>query len=216
MTAETLMDGVPTGAPARERTGGRARSPLAGYVELFAAAAAATGGAVRIAEQPLLAQLTLRADPATDLRGVLGGPLPAPGVAIGDGTLRTLGLGPDEWLVVGPPGAREPVAERLRAQLAGNGAVVDVSGQRTTMTLTGPKSREVLAKGCSIDLHPRVFHGARCAQTMLARAQVVIAGQPDQPEVLWLLAGSSFARYVADWLLDATVEYRLDSEVSVP
>jgi sarcosine oxidase, subunit gamma len=69
--------------------------------------------------------------------------------------------------------------------------------------------RELLAKGCALDLHPRVFRGDRCAQTYLARAQVILLAQPEQPAALRILARSSFARYVADWLLDAAVEYHV-------
>ncbi|MGH3437784.1 MAG: sarcosine oxidase subunit gamma [Sciscionella sp.] len=199
MTAETTL-----ATPVRRRTG----SPLAGYVDRFATVSTTTGGRVRIAEQPMLAQLTLRADPSTRLHDVLGGALPVPGVAIGDTSPRTLGIGPDEWLIVGAPGSQQSITEALRAGLAGRGAVVDVSGQRTTIALTGAKSRDLLAKGCSIDMHPRVFHGTRCAQTQLARAQVIIVGQPERHDSFWVLARSSFARYVADWMLDAACEYR--------
>jgi heterotetrameric sarcosine oxidase gamma subunit len=35
--------------------------------------------------------------------------------------------------------------------------VVDVSAQRTTLRLRGEHARDLLAGGCSLDLHPRVF-----------------------------------------------------------
>jgi sarcosine oxidase subunit gamma len=176
-------------------------SPLAGYVDRFADLANASGGAVRIAEQPLLAQLTLRTDPGAT---ALGAPLPAIGhVAVVDG-VRVLGLGPDEWLLIGPPGAQD----HLQTELTGHAAVVDVSGQRTVLALNGPNCRDVLARGCALDLHPSVFSGDRCVQTTLARAQVILVGHREAPGSYWILARSSFARYVADWLLDAALEYR--------
>jgi sarcosine oxidase, subunit gamma len=123
-----------------------------------------------------------------------------------------LGLGPEEWLILSSPGTQQDLMEKLRAVAGADGPVVDVSGQRTTIALSGPKSRELLGKGCAIDLHPRAFSGNRCAQTLLARAQVVLVADPDGPHDYWILARSSFARYVADWLLDAAVEYRRVAE----
>jgi sarcosine oxidase subunit gamma len=56
-------------------------------------------------------------------------------------------------------------------------------------------------QGCSIDVHPRVFHEGRCAQTMLAQAQVILL--PVSPQAYWILARSSFTEYAKAWLRDA-------------
>lgn len=172
-------------------------SPLETYVDRFAGLATATGGAIRIAEQPLLTQLTVRADQDAT---ALDGPLPGVGEVRTVDAVRLLGLGPDEWLVIGPPGAQD----HLAGELAGLPAVVDVSGQRTVLSLTGERVRSVLATGCAVDLHPTALPPGRCVQTNLARAQVIIVRHRDG---YWLLARSSFARYAADWLLDAALEY---------
>jgi sarcosine oxidase, subunit gamma len=187
-------------------TAGRTASPLAGYADRFTGLDTATRGQVRLAEVPLLAQVVLRADPTTDLNAVTGGPLPAPGRAAGDWP-RVLGLGPDEWLILSTPGTQQELLGKLRASLDGDGAVTDVSGQRTTIALAGPRSQELLAKGCALDLHPRAFGRGRCAQTLLGNAQVVLVAAPNAEHDYWILPRSSFARYVADWLLDAAVEY---------
>ena len=64
---------------------------------------------------------------------------------------------------------------RLRALVGGaGGAVVDVSAQRTTIRLGGPHARDVLEKGCAIDLHPRSFPPGSAAQTTVGRAGVVL------------------------------------------
>jgi sarcosine oxidase subunit gamma len=68
----------------------------------------------------------------------------------------------------------------------------------------GPRARDLLAHGCALDLHPRVFGPGRCAQTMLARAQVVLLPRPDD---FLVLVRSSFAAYLSEWLLDAATEY---------
>ncbi len=86
------------------------------------------------------------------------------------------------------------------------GAVVDVSAQRTVIELAGPAARELLAKGCSIDLHPRVFGPGQCAQTTLARAPVILL--PRAENAYWVFVRASFAEYCAEFLLDAMTEYR--------
>jgi sarcosine oxidase subunit gamma len=184
---------------------GEAISPLSGFA--FPAA-----GDLRLAEVPFLAQVNLRLSAkgaAADAVGLaLGAALPVEaGTTARAGDLTVLWLGPDEWLVVGEPGAQRRVEALLRAAVAGEPAsVVDVSAQRTTIEVAGDRARDLLAHGCALDLHPSVFGVGRCAQTMLARAQVTLLCVDAEP-VYRVMVRSSFARYLAEWLVDAAVEY---------
>jgi sarcosine oxidase subunit gamma len=135
----------------------------------------------------------------TSAAELLGVPLPGPNRVAEAGSRAILWLGPDEWLVVGPPD--DGVAAELVAE-----SVVDVSANRTTIELSGPHARAVLAKGMSVDLHPRVFGPGRCAQTMLARAQVILR-QVDAEPTYHVLVRGSFASYLAQWLVDASREF---------
>lgn len=191
------------------------RSPLAAMADRLAALGPATGGAVTLTEEPLLTQLDLRLDAkgraAGDVGLALGVALPVePGTSAATGSTCVLWLGPDEWLVLAPPGSTAGIEARLRAAAGEEPvAVVDVSAQCTTLRLSGSMARAVLARGCALDLHPRAFGAGRCAQTMLARAGVVLvclAADPPAP-VYRVLVRSSFAGYLADWLLDAATEY---------
>ena len=83
---------------------------------------------------------------------------------------------------------------------------MDVSANRTTFELSAPWARDLLEKGMSIDLHPRVFGPGRCAQTLLARAQVILQQVDDKPTYHVLVRGS-FAPYLAAWLADAASEF---------
>lgn len=189
-------------------------SPLAHAADRFAAATRTSGGDLRLAELPFLTQLNVRLDPkgpAADAVGMaLGLPLPLePDTAVrardAVRDLAVLWLGPDEWLVVGRPGTQQDLETRIRAAIGDEAAAVtDVSAQRTTLLVAGPRAGDLLAHGCSLDLHPRAFGPGRCAQTTLARAQVVLVGRE---RGFWVLVRSSFADYVADWLLDAATEY---------
>ena len=139
---------------------------------------------------------------------VLGFRLPtAPNTTAGKGGLLTLWLGPDEWLVVTPLDAQTSLAQSLEAALDGTHAsVTDVTGGQTVITLSGPKAREVLAKGCPLDLHPAVFRPGDCAQTLLAKANVTLRCVDDSPS-FELIVRRSFAEYTALWLHDAAMEY---------
>ncbi|WP_329262233.1 sarcosine oxidase subunit gamma [Streptomyces sp. NBC_01478] len=192
------------------------RSPLAGAADRLAATTRSSGGAVRLAELPFLAQVIVRLDAkgaAADAVGLaLGLSLPLePNTAVRAGELTVLWLGPDEWLVVGPPDSQRDLEHRIRAASGDEHvAVTDVSAQRTTLLVSGARARDLLAHGCPLDLHPRAFGAGRCAQTTLARAQVVLVARDEVGAGFWVLVRSSFAGYLTDWLLDAAAEYAQD------
>jgi sarcosine oxidase subunit gamma len=165
------------------------RSPLA-----HRAAALATFGAVEI---PFLTQVDDRCGETAAAR--LGFPL-EPNTVSGDMTRGVLWLGPDEWLVVGAPGDPDVVVTGLEALLGdGHHAVVDVSGNRAVIELRGPDRLALLASACSLDLDPTGgWVPGVCAQTLLARAQVILQELPDATRVF---VRPSFAGYVVDRLL---------------
>ncbi|WP_116246747.1 sarcosine oxidase subunit gamma [Nocardiopsis sp. FIRDI 009] len=190
-------------------------SPLTAWADRLADLAPA----LTAVERPFLTQLTVRvsdpeavvamgealgvafpAAPCTFTRG--GGPF---------GDVEVLWLGPDEFLVVARSelDLRVPVEDALRAALGpARGAVVDTSAQRTTVALSGPHVRDVLAHGCAVDLHPSAAPTGTCVQTLLARAGVIIQVVDAEADMFTVLVRSSFAEYLAAWLSDACVEYR--------
>src|SRR5437879_9084764 len=138
------------------------RSPLADYRERFVGLSASTRGEVLLREVPYLAQVNFRADPddagiMQRLASTLGFALPAvPNTVSSERDRRSLWLGPDEWLLVGPDGMQDTLQDALRVGLAGAfGSIVDVSANRTVLVVGGPKAPELLAHGVSIDLDPR-------------------------------------------------------------
>jgi sarcosine oxidase subunit gamma len=186
-------------------------SPLESYADALAAAG---GPAVTLREVPFLSQIDLRLDPVehvalAKIGNVLGVSLPlATGTVTSDRDRSALWLGPDWWLVVDGPSAGPHLEAGLRIALAGvHHSVVDVSANRTVLEVRGPLARNVLMKGCALDLHPRAFAAGRCAQTALARAQVILQQVSDAPAYRIFVRGS-FAPYLAEWLMDAMVEYQ--------
>jgi sarcosine oxidase subunit gamma len=63
--------------------------------------------------------------------------------------------------------------------------------------LAGADRFDLLAQGCGLDLHPRAWQPGSCAQTLLARAPVLLQ-ERDQATRVFVRA--SFAAYLADWL----------------
>jgi sarcosine oxidase subunit gamma len=85
--------------------------------------------------------------------------------------------------------------------------VTDLSAARAVIEITGPRARELLEKGCSIDLHPRAFAPGNCAQTLFARLPVIIDQIAAAPAYR-LFVRRSAARWLCDWLIDAAEEFR--------
>jgi sarcosine oxidase, subunit gamma len=152
--------------------------------------------AVRIERLAGLAQVDLRLD--ASLASRTGYPLPTePNTAWEEADRGALWLGPDEWLLVGPAGHGPAIVARVEAALFGtHRSVVDVSASRVVLDLRGEHRRALLSKGCALDLHPRVWTSGRCAQTMLAKAPVILHERADATRVF---VRSSFATYLGDW-----------------
>jgi sarcosine oxidase, subunit gamma len=130
---------------------------------------------------------------------VAGLPLPGPARSHATGSRLAVSLGPNWWLLDSPAGS---------APVAGTAGVsaVDVSASRVVLRLSGPAAVDVLAHGCSLDLHPTVFAVGATASTLLAKAPVVLARPFDDEYRCWVR--SSYARYLSAWLIDAATEYR--------
>jgi len=165
---------------------------------------------VGIAVEPFVAMVDVRLGTVgSESSTALGVDLPtAPNSWVPTGTGRAVWLGPDEWLLTSTIGTPEELEARVgSAVLPLGGSATDVSAQRIGLRLTGARVRDLLAKGCSIDLHPRVFGRGSSAQTTLGQAGVVLLALSDAGDDYLVLVRSSFAGYLADWLLDAALEF---------
>ena len=191
------------------------RSPLA-HLGLAAKATADNASAdIVLSEIAHRCQINLRGnavDPAftAALHSVTGLVLPAEANSFSsEGALSCLWLAPDEWLIVGSGGGEIEITARLRAALGHlHAAVTDVSEARTTVVIAGPQARDLLAKGTSIDLHPRVFGPGRCVQTGFAGANIVLRQTDDTP-TFEIIVLNSFAEHLWTWLAGACREYRV-------
>jgi sarcosine oxidase, subunit gamma len=166
---------------------------------------------VRIAPLPAGGKLILRADTADKkiaaaVKKALGVALPAKPLTSAAGDKATAcWLGPDEWMVLCAEEEREALQAALETALAGlHASVVDVSDAYLGFAITGEKATELLAKGCSLDLHPTAFPEGRVARTTLAKADITLLRTA---EGFRLYVLRSFADYTGLWLEDAAREY---------
>jgi len=179
------------------------RSPLEGLLPWALPGETVVLGELRFAEQ-----IGLRARPpvAAYLAGV---PLPLePNRVASMRELRTLWLGPDEWLVTAPQGVAPELLARITRALAGRQATVsDLSASRAAIEIAGRRARSLLEKGCGLDLHPRAFGPGQCAQTLFARLPVIL-DQVSAAPAYRLFVRRSAARWLCEWLIDAAEEFR--------
>ena len=172
-----------------------------------------TEAGVVLSERRHRGKLVLRGEPndkkfITGATKALGVSLPSkPNTAATIQSTVIIWTAPNEWLVVSEPGAEAALESALAGALAGtHHAITDVSDHSTIIRLSGAAARAVLAKGCAIDLHRRVFGVDQSAQTPLAKAQVTF-WQVDETPRYDILVRASFAPYLWAWLTDAGLEF---------
>jgi sarcosine oxidase subunit gamma len=182
---------------------------LVELIDTLAARAAAGNPAQFAVRENALRELTnLRGDSRSPglrnaVRQVCGLDLPKTPNTVATSRAHTaLWLGPDEWLLESNdarlPASERSLRERLQDEIA---SVVDVSSGYTVLELDGTRVREILRKGCPLDLHPRVFGIGQCAQSHFFKAGVIL--RPLRTNAYELIVRRSFADYALRMLLDA-------------
>ena len=196
---------------------GRRVSPAQHLHARFAEAEVTGNRGVRLSELPFLTMVGLRVRQGSLARAVLraglearlGTPLPTQYGKVAEGAdVTVLWLSPDEFLLVSAAVAGDNLVEELSAIVAGSAdAVVDLSANRTTFVLEGPAAREVLEKGCPLDLHPRTFTTGTAVNTNLGRVPVIL--HQIGADAYRIFPRSSFADHLGRWLIDAMAEFKV-------
>jgi sarcosine oxidase subunit gamma len=165
-------------------------------------------GSATLCELPRAGMIILRGDPGEDgftraVRGALTLDLPLVANTASQGAaLSALWLGPDEWLLLCADGSEMAVIASLRTALSGrHAAIVDISDARCVAHLSGAAARDVLARGCAVDFHPRAFTLGAVAQTRLAQAEVIVHRCTEDGFDIYV--ARSFADHLWRWLADA-------------
>ena len=124
------------------------------------------------------------------------------------GPIRILCIGPGEWLLASHQHHAVVIDEHFGGELDRHGLVLaDLSDALAGFEVAGPAARDVLGKGCGLDMHPFAFPVERCARTRLANVPVVIESREEEGR-FELFVSRSLAQYLHGWLLDAAVEFQ--------
>jgi heterotetrameric sarcosine oxidase gamma subunit len=128
--------------------------------------------------------------------------LPSTPVCVEGNGIAFLWSGPDQWLAVAERTGCRDLEVELRPIVAGLAAVTDQSDARAILRISGPRAREVLAKGVPLDLHPRVFGPGSVAITHASHIGVIL-WQSDAAPSYELAVFRSFAQSLAEWVEDS-------------
>jgi sarcosine oxidase subunit gamma len=166
---------------------------------------------VTIAERRLaIVQLSARkgreADAIAAIESVTGVGLPDPGHASSARDLMAVWAQPSSWLLMQPWRSAPSLARVIEAACGQTASIVDQTWGKAALRLCGPKARDVLAKGCRIDLHPRAFGANRAAATVIGHVDTLIIQVDDAP-TFDVIVGSTYAASFLDWLEHAAEEY---------
>jgi heterotetrameric sarcosine oxidase gamma subunit len=84
-----------------------------------------------------------------------------------------IGSGPDEWLVVAPPGHATEIADELgdavRGVTSGPVVVVDLTHGRALLRVSGPETMTLLRRVTAVDLDDRLVPDGSALRTSVAR-----------------------------------------------
>jgi heterotetrameric sarcosine oxidase gamma subunit len=138
------------------------------------------------------------------------------GVALPDGPRRATrgavtfaGTGPDQWIASAEGSEAAGFAAKVRARIGPFAAVSDQSDARLVLCLSGPKVRDVLAKGVPVDLHPKAFKPGDVACTVVGYINTQIDLLDDAP-TFQLAAPRSMAGSFWSWLTASAAEFGYD------
>jgi sarcosine oxidase subunit gamma len=137
------------------------------------------------------------------------------GVALPDGPRRATrgavtfaGTGPDQWMASAEGSEAAGFAAKVRARIGPFAAVSDQSDARLVLRLSGPRVRDVLAKGVPVDLHRKAFKPGDVATTIVAYIGVQIDMLDDA--TYQLTAPRSMAESFWSWLTASAAGFGYD------
>lgn len=188
------------------------RSPFAGFIEPGRYGAHGGDPGVSLSERTGLALFVISAvagkasEVAAKVLSIAGLELPMGPKHVGNDGLALIGTAPGQWLAVVEGKGALALLAKLAAGLKGVATIVDQSDGKAVLRISGPRARETLAKGCSLDLNPSVFKPGSAGTTPVSLIDCVI-WQVDEAPTYDLAVASSFAGSFWTWLTASAAEY---------
>ena len=186
--------------------------PLAGAPRGHHGAAGATPLRVAFPAREIVQVMLRRGQDAafaTAMRGAFGMDPPGPGYTATGNGVTAIWIQPGQWLLTAARSGEGALAARASAAFESLAAAADQTHGRTTLILSGAMAREVLSRGCRLDLHPRAFGPGRAASSPIAQIGCLIHQTDDAPG-FELTVFSTLAEPFLHWLLEAAAPYGVD------
>jgi len=112
-------------------------------------------------------------------------------------------LGPNEWLLVAD--AEKKIL--VRNPSSKNGMhIINQSGALIQMKLSGNRASNAISKGCTLNLEKSLPRPGYCAQTLMAKSNIVLSLTDDKPTYN-IIVRRSFSEHLAKWLQNAIEEF---------
>ena len=134
----------------------------------------------------------------------------APGLATVGKDFTAIPLSPGQWMMVDHKG-QSGFAHDISAKVKKLGYVSQQSDARVRLRVSGPQARELMSRGCRLDLHGDIAGAGFCAQTIMAQVGTLLHQVDDAPSYdLYVYSG--FARSFYHWLTHSAEQfgYRLE------
>jgi sarcosine oxidase subunit gamma len=109
-------------------------------------------------------------------------------------------MGPEAWLITSTTIDGPTLAKSFPL------ASVEISDSYATFQVRGAHARDLLARGCGLNLDPENFRAGQCARTRLASLSALLRPLSDQSLEIWI--DRSAAHYFYDWLMDIAAGMR--------
>lgn len=140
------------------------------------------------------------------VQALFGIALPSANRGARSGDVTLLALQPDHWLVTAPLADAAALRGKLEALPVETVAMADQTWGKTILRITGTHARDVLAKGCRLDLDPRVFAPDFVAATTIAHVPTLVH-RVGGAATYDLYVPSTFAEEQVHWLTTSAREF---------
>lgn len=122
-----------------------------------------------------------------------------PGMASVKKDFAALPVCEGQWMLIAENVDGFKFGTDIEGRIGSLGHVSQQSDSRVRFTISGEKARDVMARGCRLDLHESVAGKGYCAQTTMAQVGVLLHVRDNAP-TYDLYVYSGFARSFWHWL----------------
>lgn len=140
------------------------------------------------------------------VRDVYKAELPDKPAVVQGAAVSFIGQGPGQWLAISEALAKGALASDLASRLGGLASISDQSDARAVIRVSGPRARDVLAKGLPIDLDPRAFPLGSAATSVISLMGVQV-WQVDDTRSYDIAVFCSLAASFWRWLTASAAEF---------